>query len=618
MTRARDLSNRAGDFVSVKDFGAVGNGVVNDTAAIQAAITYAAASSKSVYMPAGTYLVGSTISIPSNITIYGDGYVTQIKRNTAVAAFDIFEIKNTSKIYLHDFYINGVTKLDNSVAANRYCGIRIWANGGARPNNIQIVGVQIDKTTSGEIQSEGNRGAILLEDCYNITIDRCRFYDNRATAILITVLYGTTAVNTEQVLIQNCHAVGEVAPYDQQFTATISGTNMTVSAVSSGKLYAGLMFSGSGVTTGTTIQSQTSGTTGGAGVYVVDYSQTVSSPTAMSAVGLGSFVSGNSHQDVIVSNCYVDGFGYSNISMNGPRSVVENCISKNSKFAGINLGHSTTGNNCDNSVVDGNVTSNNFYSGIVVTGSKNIIVSNNITDTDGSSPNWPAVRVLHDSDYDIGETNRVLFANNQILNAPYVGMFVQAGQKIEITGNLFYNSNSNGLDLQTKEPSETMIAFVSNNVFIDCGGTGNSAIEVNVPVASGYGTTNAIVKDNYIYSSDIATKQRWGIVSAGDTTAKIEVYNNWFSSNYNVSNINTTGATYGYALNQFNSSLISKCVIGNLPGITGGAFTTAFRNAIVVTAADIGMMVYDTTLNKPVWLKSNSPKTWVDATGATV
>lgn len=65
------------------------------------------------------------------------------------------------------------------------------------------------------------------------------------------------------------------------FTATIATTNLTVSAVTSGTIYPGMIISGTGVTAGTRIVSQTSGTTGGAGVYVIDTSQTVSTATAM-------------------------------------------------------------------------------------------------------------------------------------------------------------------------------------------------------------------------------------------------------------------------------------------------------------------------------------------------
>lgn len=66
-----------------------------------------------------------------------------------------------------------------------------------------------------------------------------------------------------------------------EFTATIATTNLTVSAVTSGVIYPGMTISGTGVTANTRIVSQTSGTTGGAGVYVIDTSQTVSTATAM-------------------------------------------------------------------------------------------------------------------------------------------------------------------------------------------------------------------------------------------------------------------------------------------------------------------------------------------------
>ncbi|CAB4164202.1 Pectate lyase superfamily protein [uncultured Caudovirales phage] len=60
--------------VSVKDFGAVGDGVTDDTAAIQAAITACGgASGKSVYFPAGDYYISAAISVPNYTRIIGDG-----------------------------------------------------------------------------------------------------------------------------------------------------------------------------------------------------------------------------------------------------------------------------------------------------------------------------------------------------------------------------------------------------------------------------------------------------------------------------------------------------------------------------------------------------------------
>jgi len=79
------------------------------------------------------------------------------------------------------------------------------------------------------------------------------------------------------------------------FTASGSGTNLTVSAVT-GRISIGeTLGTTTGITAGTTIVSQTSGTTGGAGVYVTSAATTISAATAtsfgnvlnVSAVGSG-------------------------------------------------------------------------------------------------------------------------------------------------------------------------------------------------------------------------------------------------------------------------------------------------------------------------------------------
>src|SRR5262249_37338208 len=58
---ARTLPDRLGELKTVKDFGARGNGVADDTAAIQAAANAAGR----VFFPAGTYIVSQTITTPS-------------------------------------------------------------------------------------------------------------------------------------------------------------------------------------------------------------------------------------------------------------------------------------------------------------------------------------------------------------------------------------------------------------------------------------------------------------------------------------------------------------------------------------------------------------------------
>jgi len=56
----RTLTSRLQDFVSVKDFGAVGDGVTDDTAAFNAA--WAASNPQAVYVPAASYAITGTVT----------------------------------------------------------------------------------------------------------------------------------------------------------------------------------------------------------------------------------------------------------------------------------------------------------------------------------------------------------------------------------------------------------------------------------------------------------------------------------------------------------------------------------------------------------------------------
>lgn len=78
-TTARSIANRFADVVNVKDFGAVGDGVTDDTAAIQAAISYCVANSKALFWPDGEYV--TTSSLTSYWTIPHTGF-GRIKRGS--------------------------------------------------------------------------------------------------------------------------------------------------------------------------------------------------------------------------------------------------------------------------------------------------------------------------------------------------------------------------------------------------------------------------------------------------------------------------------------------------------------------------------------------------------
>lgn len=60
---------------SVLDYGAVGDGAADDTAAIQAAVDacFATPNKGAVYLPAGNYKLTAAIDVPYGVSIYGDG-----------------------------------------------------------------------------------------------------------------------------------------------------------------------------------------------------------------------------------------------------------------------------------------------------------------------------------------------------------------------------------------------------------------------------------------------------------------------------------------------------------------------------------------------------------------
>lgn len=82
------LYNRVNDSISVKDYGAKGDGVTDDTAAIQAALNSLSLTGGTVIIPASTsnYLFSSTLLVPFGVRLVGHGKFSTIIRYTGNSA----------------------------------------------------------------------------------------------------------------------------------------------------------------------------------------------------------------------------------------------------------------------------------------------------------------------------------------------------------------------------------------------------------------------------------------------------------------------------------------------------------------------------------------------------
>lgn len=127
--------------INVFDFGATGDGVTNDTVALQAAINVATAAKKRLYVPAGTYLY-TTLAVNDEFAISGDGNSSNL-RTTQTSNGGITVTTNSPVIFENlsltavgpqtagalltltdDSFENGLSTFRNVTFANHYIGLR--------------------------------------------------------------------------------------------------------------------------------------------------------------------------------------------------------------------------------------------------------------------------------------------------------------------------------------------------------------------------------------------------------------------------------------------------------------------------------------------------------------
>jgi parallel beta-helix repeat protein len=175
--------------VSVKDFGATGDGVTDDTVAIQAAFNSLGATGGHVLFPNGTYLITSTVTIPSNVIAEFD----QSQINTALNGI-LFKIEGSDGARKENvIFQNGrftattigtggqqalqVIWADNILVRNctfkDFGGVAVKFNGGNF--NVEVSNCTADNIGVISFYAEGD-GSVANKGCYNV-----RYLNNTVT-----------------------------------------------------------------------------------------------------------------------------------------------------------------------------------------------------------------------------------------------------------------------------------------------------------------------------------------------------------------------------------------------------------------------------------------------------
>ena len=187
----RSLQNKLDDFASVRDFGAVGDGATDDTAAINRALYELFAREqeqrvrRSLFFPAGNYVISDTIKIPTYAKIVGEG-----PNSTTITSSDATgPVAQTA---------DSLQQVDATVGSNS----------AIRPSYITIEGMSFTSTT--------DINTFVVDQAKGCTFTNCAFAGPNTTVPTTVgnskanvLLSSTGSHETEFVTFRNCTMHGQ-------------------------------------------------------------------------------------------------------------------------------------------------------------------------------------------------------------------------------------------------------------------------------------------------------------------------------------------------------------------------------------------------------------------------
>jgi hypothetical protein len=251
----RTMPDRLAEVINVKDFGAIGNGVSDEKAALQAAFDAAFGSSSSphgtnsylnraVHIPNGNYRVGSPLNLTNVMggRIYGDGQGSTMLTGTGTSLFQIngmsqtifedfsarmdgFSSTNGKAVFYMDWDGTGSVGLNNIMlfnigVGNAYYGVRIAPSNHGGQNIVllhlnsaatyRVVSIEGDScevsAPDGAIEVDGSSSIGFWVQKGSLQCG-CQFAgtgtDIKHDSASITTLYGARSEDTNFINITN-------------------------------------------------------------------------------------------------------------------------------------------------------------------------------------------------------------------------------------------------------------------------------------------------------------------------------------------------------------------------------------------------------------------------------
>ena len=192
------INENINNFINVKNYGATGDGITDDTIAIQNAINEGATKKRTVYFPAGNYKITKPINVPSathilgtGMTQDGDGAKIVPVGNMAAA----FLVENINKISF------GIVIENLSIIGNNYnCHGIYFKNTGNGNNYYPFVGIEVKNVYCRFCDS-----AILAEGLITSKIENVQAWECNIGINLNS--FNWRSANTS-ITLNNCYANG--------------------------------------------------------------------------------------------------------------------------------------------------------------------------------------------------------------------------------------------------------------------------------------------------------------------------------------------------------------------------------------------------------------------------